>query len=68
MLPDETCWFLATDFDKKSWKRDVVAFRDMALLQVPRRRSTHEHRCPSGTVRSQRERPLPAPSIASVSA
>ena len=30
MLPDETCWFLAADFDKKSWKRDVVAFRDTA--------------------------------------
>ena len=30
MLPDETCWFLAADFDKKSWKRDVVAFRDNA--------------------------------------
>jgi superfamily II DNA or RNA helicase len=30
MLPDETCWFLAGDFDKKSWKRDVVAFRDTA--------------------------------------
>jgi len=30
MLPDETCWFLAADFDKKSWKRDVVAFFDTA--------------------------------------
>ena len=30
MLPDETCWFLAADFDKKSWKRDVAAFRDTA--------------------------------------
>jgi len=30
MLPDETCWFLAADFDKKSWERDVVAFRDTA--------------------------------------
>jgi superfamily II DNA or RNA helicase len=30
MLPDETCWFLAADFDKKSWKRDVIAFRDTA--------------------------------------
>jgi len=30
MLPDETCCFLAADFDKKSWKRDVVAFRDTA--------------------------------------
>ena len=28
MLPDETCWFLAADFDKKSWKQDVAAFRD----------------------------------------
>jgi hypothetical protein len=30
MLPEETCWFLAADFDKKSWKRDVAAFRDTA--------------------------------------
>jgi superfamily II DNA or RNA helicase len=28
MLPDETCWFLAADFDKKSWMADVAAFRD----------------------------------------
>lgn len=26
LLPDETCWFLAIDFDKKQWKRDVIAF------------------------------------------
>lgn len=25
MLMDETCFFLAADFDKKSWKNDVVA-------------------------------------------
>jgi len=30
MLPDETCWFLAADFDKKSWRQDVAAFRDTA--------------------------------------
>ena len=30
MLPDETCWFLAADFDKKSWQQDVAAFRDTA--------------------------------------
>lgn len=30
MLADETCWFLAADFDKKSWMRDVAAFRDTA--------------------------------------
>ncbi|MBI1778205.1 MAG: DEAD/DEAH box helicase family protein [Proteobacteria bacterium] len=30
MLPDETCWFLAADFDKKSWMPDVAAFRDTA--------------------------------------
>jgi superfamily II DNA or RNA helicase len=30
MLADETCWFLVADFDKKSWMRDVGAFRDTA--------------------------------------
>ena len=30
MLADETCWFLAADFDKKSWVQDVAAFRDTA--------------------------------------
>jgi hypothetical protein len=30
MLPDETCWFLAADFDEKSWAQDVAAFRDAA--------------------------------------
>lgn len=24
MLPDETCWFLAMDFDKHDWKQDVT--------------------------------------------
>jgi len=26
MLLDETCWFLAADFDKDAWKDDVTAF------------------------------------------
>jgi len=26
LLPDETCYFLAVDFDKKSWTADVAAF------------------------------------------
>jgi len=30
MRQDETCWFLAADFDKKSWMQDVAAFRDTA--------------------------------------
>ena len=30
MLLDETCWFLAADFDKRSWEQDIVAFRDTA--------------------------------------
>jgi superfamily II DNA or RNA helicase len=30
MLPDETVWFLAADFDKKTWMADVAAFRDTA--------------------------------------
>lgn len=28
MLADETCWFLAADFDKASWQSDVRAFLD----------------------------------------
>jgi len=26
LLVDETCWFLAVDFDKKSWQEDVTVF------------------------------------------
>ena len=26
LLEDETCWFLAVDFDRSTWKSDVVAF------------------------------------------
>ncbi|MBU6338351.1 MAG: DEAD/DEAH box helicase [Rickettsiales bacterium] len=26
MLADDTCWFLATDFDKDKWQQDVSAF------------------------------------------
>ena len=26
LLLDETCWFLAVDFDKKSWQQDAAAF------------------------------------------
>ncbi|MDB5098377.1 MAG: putative helicase [Cyanobacteria bacterium RYN_339] len=28
LLPDETCWFLAADFDKHAWADDVAAFRE----------------------------------------
>ncbi len=26
VLPDDTCWFLAADFDEAEWRRDVEAF------------------------------------------
>ena len=26
MLPDDSCWFLAADFDEGEWRRDVAAF------------------------------------------
>ena len=26
LLQDETCWFLAVDFDKKTWQKDAAAF------------------------------------------
>jgi superfamily II DNA or RNA helicase len=36
MLPDETCWFLAADFDKASWQEDVRAFLGTcSLFNVP---------------------------------
>lgn len=31
MLPDDTCWFLAADFDRSSWLEDVAAFRQTAV-------------------------------------
>ena len=36
LLLDETCWFLAADFDKKTWKQDARAFRETCKsLDVP---------------------------------
>ncbi len=36
MLKDETCWFLAVDFDKSSWTDDVSAFVETCLkFDVP---------------------------------
>ena len=28
LLPDETCWFLAMDFDEGEWRKDVAALRE----------------------------------------
>jgi hypothetical protein len=36
LLPDETCWFLAADFDKKTWEYDALAFLETCReLNVP---------------------------------
>src|ERR1700738_2385118 len=36
LLPDETCWFLAVDFDKKTWEYDSLAFLETCQeLNVP---------------------------------
>ncbi len=36
MLPDETCWFLAADFDKNSWQEDAQAFLETCkLFDIP---------------------------------
>lgn len=29
MLPDETCWFVAADFDDEEWQKDVRAIREV---------------------------------------
>ena len=36
LLPDDTCWFLAADFDKKTWEYDSQAFLETCQqLSVP---------------------------------
>ena len=36
LLPDETCWLLAADFDKKTWEYDSLAFLETCReLAVP---------------------------------
>ncbi len=36
MLVDETCWFLAADFDKSTWEEDITALRQTCIeLDVP---------------------------------
>lgn len=36
LLQDETCWFLAVDFDKKTWQKDAAAFLTVCCeLNVP---------------------------------
>lgn len=36
MLPDETCWFLAADFDKTSWQEDTRVFLETCqLFDIP---------------------------------
>jgi superfamily II DNA or RNA helicase len=36
LLADETCWFLAIDFDKASWREDIAAFRETCRdLDIP---------------------------------
>ncbi len=36
LLTDETCWFLAIDFDKESWANDVNAFMETCRsLKIP---------------------------------
>jgi superfamily II DNA or RNA helicase len=36
MLKNETCWFLAADFDKEAWREDVLAFAETCRrIDVP---------------------------------
>ena len=36
LLQDETCWFLAADFDKKAWQQDATAFLEVCReLNIP---------------------------------
>jgi len=36
LLPDDTCWFLAADFDENEWRRDVLALAETCRRnQIP---------------------------------
>ncbi|MDD2228102.1 MAG: DEAD/DEAH box helicase family protein [Candidatus Cloacimonetes bacterium] len=36
LMPDDSCYFLALDFDKKDWQSDVIAFRETCQVnKVP---------------------------------
>jgi superfamily II DNA or RNA helicase len=36
LLPDDTCWFLAADFDKSTWQEDIAALRNTChSLEIP---------------------------------
>jgi superfamily II DNA or RNA helicase len=36
MLPDETCWFLAIDFDDDGWKKDISALAEVcSKFEIP---------------------------------
>jgi hypothetical protein len=53
MLTDETCWFLAVDFDKNSWQEDALAFMQICRsFDVPavleRSRSGNGAECVNG--------------------
>jgi hypothetical protein len=60
LLLNETCWFLAVDFDKKTWREDAAVFRE----------TCHQHNIPAAIERSRSgngahiwiffERPVPA--------
>ena len=52
LLRDETCWFLAVDFDKKSWQQDAGAFRSTCLsFGVPAVLERSRFRCHTTTAR-----------------
>ncbi len=36
LLPDETCWFLAIDFDDEGWQKDITMLREVcSLFEIP---------------------------------
>ena len=69
MLPDDTCWFLAADFDKETWKDDVAAFRETCKsmnlpVAVERSRSGNGALTPGSSSRNRFPRLLLGPWVA----
>ena len=34
MMADDTCWFLAADFDKETWRRDTGAYLAACRVKI----------------------------------
>jgi hypothetical protein len=58
LLTDDSCWFLAADFDKKTWKEDSLAFIATCQSSCRPSRAQESPSLGSYPCRQMRQRPL----------